>query len=86
MLRCARSSATALSFSSDVIIKFLLARGMRSCASSVMASLWAGLLQHPSWHLKPPKSPQEAGTKCSFCLGRRDLDAQGQILQTFRLI
>lgn len=61
--RCGRSLATALHFSSDVIIKFFLMWGVRSDASSVTAWLWSGLLQHPSWHLKPSKSLQGAEGK-----------------------
>lgn len=59
--RCGRCSAAALSFSSDVIIKFLLIRERRSHASSVTALLQHGPLQHPSWPLKPSKSLQEGG-------------------------
>lgn len=61
MPRSGGSWVTALSFPSHVIIKFLLTRGMRPHASSVTASPWAGLLQHPSWHLEPSKSWQEGG-------------------------
>lgn len=44
--RGGESSVTALSFSSDVIIRFLLMRGMRSHGSSGAASLRPGLPRH----------------------------------------